>query len=39
MDDLEHGRKCYDRRAWADAYHALRVPIERVRSMARISTD
>jgi DNA-binding CsgD family transcriptional regulator len=23
MDPLEHGRDCYKRRAWADAYHAL----------------
>ena len=23
MDHLEHGRECYGRRAWGDAYHAL----------------
>jgi DNA-binding CsgD family transcriptional regulator len=23
MDHLEHGRECYARRAWGDAYHAL----------------
>lgn len=23
MDDLEHGRKCYGRRAWGEAYRAL----------------
>ena len=23
MDHLEHGRECYGRRAWSDAYHAL----------------
>ena len=23
MDDLEHGRECYGRRAWGEAYHAL----------------
>ena len=23
MDHLEHGRNCYERRAWGDAYHAL----------------
>ena len=23
MDHLEHGRACYGRRAWSDAYHAL----------------
>lgn len=24
MDHLEHGRDCHERRAWGDAYHALR---------------
>ena len=24
-DELEHGRDCYDRGAWSDAYEALRI--------------
>jgi hypothetical protein len=24
MGELEHGRECYKRRAWSDAYDALR---------------
>jgi hypothetical protein len=34
MNDLEHGRDCYRRRAWRDAYHCLlradqAVPLDR----------